>query len=66
MEKEKGRCGNFRVFLVGKMAWEVRDKNSGQTVAYATNMSGAFSQAEKLAMADGSLFPKGNKFLGNQ
>lgn len=44
--RKKGRVGSFEVWLVGKMAWEVRV--AGTVVATARNCSDCWRSAERL------------------
>jgi hypothetical protein len=44
--KQKGRVGAFEVWLVGKMAWEVR--KAGEILATAHNCSDCWRAAERL------------------
>ena len=44
--RQKGAVGKFEIWLVGKMAWEVR--HNGNVVGRAENMNRAFNLAQRL------------------
>jgi hypothetical protein len=46
-EMEKGRVGKFSVWLVGSQQWEIKNRRTGEVVATAQNMNGAFKIAEQ-------------------